>query len=176
MKLFRNLRLRWHEYMLKQRMKQQTAARSSIRFEQAKRVGILFDATNLDNQVFVENYVQLLRKSGKQVSLLAFVDDSHEHNNLPFKYYNRKDLSWYEHPNSSDVNQFIETPFDVLLSLHIHSVKSLEYISALSHALLRVGKYDDKKIHCYDLMIDNAENTNLQHFIQQVDKHLKIMG
>jgi hypothetical protein len=41
---------------------------------------------------------------------------------------------------------------------------------------MRVGKYDESKIHCYDLMIDNAQNDNLQHFIQQIDKHLKIMG
>lgn len=176
MKLFRNLRLRWHDYMLKQRLKQLTVERSSIRFEKANRIGILFDATNLDNQVFVENYVQNMRKIGKQVSLLAFVDDNQEHNNFPFKYYNHKHLSWYEHPNSSDVNQFIETKFDILISLHIHDVQSLEYISALSHAKMRVGKYDESKIDAYDLMIDNSNNNDLQHFIQQVDKHLKILG
>lgn len=175
MKLFRNLRLRWNAYMLKKRLNQLKVERSSIRFEKAKRIGILFDATNLDNQVFVENYVQMLRKSGKQVTILAYVDDAQEHNNFPFKYYNQKDLSWYEHPKSSDVNQFMETSFDILISLHIHDVLSLEYISALSHSKMRVGKYDDTKIHCYDLMIDNATNNNLQHFIQQVDKHLKIM-
>lgn len=162
--------------MLKQRLKQSKIERTSIRFEKAKRIGILFDTTNLDNQVFVENYVQMLRKGGKQVSLLAYVDDNQEHNNLPFKYYNQKHLSWDGRPNSPDVNQFMETPFDILLSLHIHDVQSLEYISALSNAHMRVGKYDDSKIDSYDLMIDNAKNDNLKHFIQQVDKHLKIMG
>lgn len=162
--------------MLKQRLKELKVERSSISFEKAKRVGILFDTTKLENKVFVENYVQMMRKLGKQVSLLAYVDDNQDHNNLPFKYYNQKDLSWYEHPDSSDVTQFMEIPFDILLSLHIHDVQSLEYISTLSNARMRVGKYDESKIHCYDLMIDHGENNNLQHFIQQVDKHLKIMG
>ena len=53
MDLFRNLRLRWNAYMLKKRLGQLNVERSSIRFEQTKRIGILFDATNLDNQVFV---------------------------------------------------------------------------------------------------------------------------
>jgi len=176
MKLFRNLRLRWHDYMLRKRMESLSIKRASIRFEKSKRIGILFDATNLDNRVFAENYVQLLRKAGKRVDIMAFVDDEQEHDNLPFKYFNIKNLSWYEHPNTSEVEDFISTPFDILLSLHLHSVRSLEYISTLSHASMRVGKYDESKIDCYDLMIDNAQNDNLQHFIQQIDKHLKIMG
>jgi hypothetical protein len=176
MKLFRNLRLRWHDYMLKKKIEGLSIKRASIRFEKSKRIGILFDATNLDNRVFVENYVQLLRKAEKRVDIMAFVDDEQEHDNLPFKYFNTKNLSWYEHPNTSEVEGFINTPFDILLSIHLHSVKSLEYISSLSHASMRVGKYDKSKIDCYDLMIDNAQNDNLQHFIQQVDKHLKIMG
>ena len=176
MKLFRNLRLRWHDYTLRQKMKRLSVERTSISFEKSKRIGILFDATNLDNRVFVENYVQTLRKAGKRVDIMAFVDDEQEHDNLPFKYFNTKNLSWYEHPNTSEVADFINTPFDILLSLHLHSVKSLEYISALSHAKMRVGNYDESRIDCYDLMIDNRQNDNLQHFIQQVDKHLKIMG
>jgi hypothetical protein len=162
--------------MLRKKMEHLSVKRASIRFEKSKRIGILFDATNLDNRVFVENYMQLLRKAGKRVDIMAFVDDEQEHDNLPFKYFNNKNLSWYEHPNTSEVEDFINTPFDILLSLHLHSVKSLEYISTLSHASMRVGKYDESKIHCYDLMIDNAQNDNLQHFIQQIDKHLKIMG
>jgi hypothetical protein len=176
MKLFRNLRLRWHDYMLRKKMERLSLKRTSIRFEKSKRIGILFDATNLDNRVFVENYVQLLRKAEKRVDIMAFVDDEQKHDNLPFKYFNTKSLSWYEHPNTSEVEDFINIPFDILLSIHLHSVKSLEYISTLSHASMRVGKYDESKIDCYDLMIDNAQNDNLQHFIQQIDKHLKIMG
>ncbi|MFT5834262.1 MAG: hypothetical protein ACI97N_001898 [Cognaticolwellia sp.] len=176
MKLFRNLRLRWHDYMLNQKIKSLSVKRTSIHFEKSKRIGILFDATNLDNRVFVENYMQLFRKAGKRVDIMAFVDDEEKHDNLPFKYFNRKDLSWYEHPKTQEVEEFINTPFDILINLHIHPVKSLEYIAALSHANMRVGKYDESKVHCYDLMIDNAKNENLQHFIQQIDKHLKILG
>ncbi len=175
MKLFTNLRLRWHAYMLKKRMKQLKVERSSIQFEKAKRIGIVFDATSLDNQAFAENYVQMLRKAGKRVDILAYVDDEQEHNNFPFKYFNQKDLSWYFHPKSDEVNQFIETPFDILISLHLHDVLSLEYISALSHAKIRVGKYNENKLHCYDLMIDGSKHEDLRNFIQQVDKNLKIM-
>jgi hypothetical protein len=176
MDLFRNLRLHWFNYMLKKRMGRKQVERHSMNFNRANRIGILFDATDLDNQVFVESYAQVLRKAGKKVNILAFINDKNEHNELPFKHFNLKHLSWYLHPNSDDVNEFMDTPFDILLCLHLNEVQSMEYVAALSKAHLRVGKYSENKTHCYDLMIDSTAETTLQHFISQVDKFLKIMN
>lgn len=176
MNLFRNLQLRWLNYMLKRKISEKSIQHSSIPFEKAKRIGILYDITEISDSVFVDNYVQLLKKVGKKVELLAYKETVTEDETLTIEYFTKKDATWYGLPTGETVNKFTETPFDILMALHINPVPQLEYIAALSHANFRVGLYDDAKIECYDLMIDNANNKSLQHFIQQVDKHLKIMN
>lgn len=176
MNLFRNLQLRWLNYMLNKKISKKSIQHSSIPFEKAKRVGILYDITEMSDSVFVDNYVQVLKKAGKTVELLTYVNEVSEDAEFKVQYFTKKDLSWYGLPVGEVVDKFTETPFDILMSLHISPIPELEHIAALSHASFRVGRYDDSKVECYDLMIDNASNKNLQHFIQQVDKHLKIMN
>jgi hypothetical protein len=178
MNLFRNLQLRWLNYMLSKKISKKSIQHSSISFEKTKRIGILYDITKMSDSVFVDNYVQLLKKSGKKVELLAYKEVVEEGEELKVEYFTKKDSTWYGLPIGEVVNNFIETPFDILMALHINPVPQLEYIAALSHASFRVGCYDDddSKVECYDLMIDNANNKSLQHFIQQIDKHLKIMN
>ncbi len=176
MNLFRNLQLRWLNYVLNKKISQKSIQHSSISFEKAKRIGILYDKTEMADVVFVDNFVQLLKKSGKTVELLTYIDEVEEGIELKTDCFTKKDKNWYGLPVGETVDKFMENPFDVLMALHINPVPELEYIAALSHAKFRVGRYDDSKIECYDLMIDNANNTSLQHFIQQVDKHLKIMN
>lgn len=176
MNLFRNLQLRWLNYVLNKKVSKKSIQHSSIPFEKTKRIGILYDITEISDSVFVDNYVQLLKKSGKKVELLAYKETVEEGEEPKVAYFTKKDATWYGLPIGETVDEFLETPFDILMALHINTVPQLEYIAALSHASFRVGRYDDSKIECYDLMIDNANNKNLQHFIQQVDKHLKIMN
>ena len=106
-------------------------------------------------------------------SILGYFDDKQEHKNVIFKYFNNKDLNWYWHPKSEVVNEFIATPFDILISLHLKPCPPLEYISSTSQAHLRVGRYHPQKEHCYDLMIDVADEYDLKGFSEQVESMLK---
>lgn len=176
MNLFRNLQLRWLNYVLNKKISNKSIQHSSISFEKAKRIGILYDITEMSDSVFVDNYVQVLKKLGKKVELLAYKETIEEGEEPKVECFTKKDSTWYGLPIGETVDKFIETPFDILIALHLNPVPQLEIIAALSHANFRVGRYDDSKIESYDLMIDHANNKNLQHFIQQVDKHLKIMN
>jgi hypothetical protein len=176
MSFLQKIQLRLYNYFLSQKLKNSKVDRKAVSFDKAKRIGILFDATNPDNEVIVSAYKHNLQNSGKQVDMLAYVDDKLEHNTTLFKYFNRKNLNWSLQPTSSIVEQFIETPFDILLNLHIDTVPPLEYVSALSKAHLRVGQFRDDKEYCYDLMIDIPEEDNLGNFISQLDALLKAIN
>lgn len=176
MEFLTKLKLRWHEFVLRKRIKRKHINHHSINIAQAKKIGILFDATQDENSIFVDNYARILRKKGKTVECLAYIDDSEEHEEVQYGHFNRKDLSWYLHPKNETANQFINTQFDILLCLFTKPVLPLEYISALSSANFRVGHYSDNKMHCYDLMIDNADGNDLQKFIGEVDQRLKIFS
>ena len=117
-----------------------------------------------------------MRKSGKEVEILAYLDDKIEHNNLIYKYFNKNDLSWYLHPKSSDAQQFMNAKFDILLGLHVKPNMALEYIAALSNANFRIGHYEVNNTHCYDFLIEDANNGDLQKFIGQIDHFLKVFN
>ena len=173
MSFLQNIQLRLYHYFLSQKLKKNKITRKAVNFDKAKRIGILFDATNPDNEAIVNRYKRNLQNSGKQVDMLAYVDDKLEHDTTLFKYFNKKNLSWTLQPKGSVVEQFMNTPFDVLLNLHIDTVPPLEYVSALSKAHLRVGQFRDDKEYCYDLMIDIPKDDNLNNFIGQLDSLLK---
>lgn len=173
MNFLQRIQLRIYHYFLSQKLKKSNVIRKAVNFDKAKRIGILFDATNPDNEAVVNRYKRNLQNSGKQVDMLAYVDDKLEHDTTLFKYFNKKDLSWALEPKSSVVEQFMQTPFDILLNLHIDTVPPLEYVSALSKAHLRVGQFRDDKEYCYDLMIDIPEGDSLNNFIGQLDSLLK---
>jgi hypothetical protein len=179
MKLFRNLRLRWLNYVLKQQLSKKNVKHNSLPFDKVKKVGILFDIRKEEDLVFIKNYVQLLKKSGKTVELLTFVDSDKPHEAATDEFYtvfNQKSLTWYGLPEGEAVTTFSQTPFDLLLGLHTAVVLPLNCIAAQSHAKFRVGAYHDLDLDCYDLMIDNSPNNTLQHLIRQIDQHLRIMS
>lgn len=174
MGFIQNLQQRIHQYYLRQKLKKNTKVeRFSVQFEKAKHIGILYDATESEHHHVVAAYRQNLLNDGKLVEMLAFIDDKEDHDQEFFKYFNRKNLSWTLEPKGAEIDQFINTPFDILLNLHIQPVQPLEYISILSKARLRVGKYRNNAESFYDLMIDIAENDSLNNFIGQVDYMIK---
>ncbi len=174
MSFLHNLQLKLHQYFLQKKLKKNQVERYSLPFTKAKRIGILYNATNPENEAIVSAYRKRLQNEGKKVEMLAFINDKENHDQQLFKYFNRKNLSWILEPKGSVVEQFMDTPFDVLLCLHIEPLTPLECVAALSKAHLRVGQYRSSNTYdSYDLSIDTPKGDNLKNFIGQVDYYIK---
>lgn len=177
MEFLNNLRLRIAQYLLKKKINELNIERQSVNFKQAKRIGILFDGTNPSDRMVIQSYAKLLKKQDKKVSLLGYVDISDRSKpDLGFDYFNRTDINWLLQPKGRLVEEFMEKPFDILLSLHLSPVQPLAYVSALSRAKLRTGQSHKDFIDSYDLMIDADTGSDLQNFIGQVDLLLKSLN
>lgn len=177
MSFLRNIRLKLHYYRLNSKMKRNTVERYSMSFDKAQSIGILYDATQPEHEATIQKYRRNLQQSGKKVEMLAYVHEPQEADEATSShqvhYLHRKQLTWTLEPKSSAVDTFINTPFDILLGLHIDGSQPLEYIAALSKAHLRVGQYRDNREFCYDLIIDTPPGDSLQNFIGQVDYYIK---
>ncbi len=171
-----DVRLKTYHYYLEKKVSDLKITRKSISFKNARSIGILLDATDRENQVFADKDRDQLRKMGKKVNVLAYFNDSLTHNNILFDYFNNKNLNWYYQPKSKKVEDFMNTSFDVLISLHLDQSPPLEFISACSKAHMRVGQYREDKEFCYDLMIDISDDPDLDKFVNEVDVYLKIIN
>lgn len=168
MSFLHDIKKRVFNRSLEQQAKQNRADRKFVGFEKAQNIGLLFDATDLNQREGVFQYADHLSKKGKRVKLLGFFDSKLEDPNFTFKYFNRKNLDWAGRPHGEQVQEFVQQPFDILINLDTTSKPQAEYISAQSKAHLRIGSVTEHTF-CYELMIDISGSSDLHTFIQQME-------
>jgi len=168
MSIFSKIKSYFFEAQLNQKLSQIKINRTSVEFDIAESIGILFDATDPSNRNKVTAYAQNMIKNGKKVSLLGFVKNKQKDLSFSFKYFTLNEVNWKMIPESSEVNNFLNKKFDILINLYLGKNNPIEYISALSKANLRVGPFSENP-NCYDLMIDIPNSKGIDHLIKQVD-------
>jgi hypothetical protein len=150
--------------------------RMVVSIKDAKSIGVLYNATEIEDFEIVKTYVRNLLADKKEVTSLGYVDKkelpANQFAKLGLDFFTRKNLNWYMVPNSPLVTNFINEDFDILINLNIGACFPLQYISAISKAKYRVGQYDIKNAIYYDLMIHTPKNETLKHFIEQTDYYL----
>jgi uncharacterized protein DUF6913 len=175
MQIFEQIQTRIHYHLLKKELPRHKVRRCSMILDDARIIGVLFDASELEQKQAVLDFAGHLREEGKSVSLLAFVDRSLKGENQPFHTFSKKNLDWALRPKTSVVTDFLEKPFDLLLVFSQKEIVPVEYIAATSKARFRVGMASEKT-YCYDLMIDTPKEGGLRAFIDQVVFYLKKMS
>lgn len=174
MSLIQKIKSAFYKKSLRQKLKQGAAqTRQIVSFESAATVGLLFDATELNDREVALDYARNLKKRGKKVKLLGFFDNKLDNPNFTFPHFNRKNIDWAQRPTGKEVEEFIQRPLDIFINLATKTSSYTEYIAALTNAPLRVGPCTDQTF-CYELMIDLAGPKTLEAFIKEIEKILKI--
>lgn len=161
------------------RMRLPQKRRQVVSFDAARKIGMLYDATLESDYESVKNYVKLIRAEHKEVIALGYVDGKDLSRNqfaqLGLDFFTRKDLRWNMIPNSLEVKNFINEPFDILINLNDGNCFPLSYISAMSKARFRIGRYSKKNLHYFDFLIEAGNSTSLPQFIKEADRYLRII-
>jgi len=74
MNMLPEFRLWWHHYFLKKTLKRHQVRHQSFDIKSAVMIGVLFDGTELDDREVVLAYAKNLKKEGKKVKLLAYLN------------------------------------------------------------------------------------------------------
>lgn len=164
-------------YRLKREVVENSHGHTTVNFDAAKKIGILYDATEPQNFEIVREYVKEVRSRQKDVLALGYVDKKalpqNQYAQLGLDFFTRKNLNWQLFPESLEVSNFIKEPFDIVLNLSSNTVFPLRYIAAVSKAKFRVGRFDESSIPCYDMMIEANPETDLKQFIRQAEDYLR---
>ena len=150
--------------------------RKTISFDAARKIGLLYDATEEQDFEIVKEYVKTIRGRQKDVLALGYVNKRdlpvNQFAQLGLDFFTRKQLNWQLIPQCLEVSNFIKEPFDILINLCGNHLFPLRYIAALSHARLRVGRFERQFVNCYEIMIDTNGDSDLKHFIRQTEEYL----
>ncbi|MEZ4948676.1 MAG: hypothetical protein R2769_01455 [Saprospiraceae bacterium] len=168
------IKRRLYEYYLKKALQGPEVKRKSLSLQQAKSIGILFEATHLDEKQIVEKFAARLKKEQKKVELLGYFHSKQESENFPFSHFNKKDLDFALRPKSEDVKSFINTNFDLLICINTRELLPMHYIASCSKAGFRIGPASERT-SSYDMMIDTKRPEDIQYFLQQMEFFLNKM-
>jgi hypothetical protein len=140
--------------------------------ENAKRIGIIYNATEYISFEIIKDLVKQLSDNSLTVSILGYVNSKklidHYLYRKGFDFFSKNDLNWYYRPVSTLAVQFMDEPFDLLLNLSLEDYFPIHYITMLSQASFKCGRFfpADESL---DFMIDiEKENQMMRSLHQEV--------
>jgi hypothetical protein len=174
MKWIANLQTRIGSRVIASRLRNQIRMPVIRSIHEARNIGIIYNATEFVSFEIIRNLVKELMHDSKRISVLGYVDSNklidHYLYRKGFDFFSKKELNWYFRPVSSVVQQFITEPFDLLINLSLEYYYPIHYITALSPATFKVGKYspDDEYL---DFMIDiEKEKQTMKNLQNEIRK------
>ena len=178
-KLFRSIGHFFAGRKLKRALLNRRIHRETVTFSEAKNIGVLFTAHSYEDITTALNYIKDLEKIGKTVEYIGFIDIKDykkKHKNEPANphYIFESDFDFFHRPKRGLIQKFYKTPFDILISLNYTNQFSINYISSLSSARMRIGKFNINTVNAYDFMIDENGNT-MQTYIEQLNHYIQII-
>jgi hypothetical protein len=168
MAIFESARLARYHRILKDSTYKIPPASGLIRIST---VGILFNATDLEERNEIINIQRWLVRKNLDVQLLGFIDKSVKVESYPFRYFTSKDINWYYVPDNFGTQHFSDQKFDLLFNLDLTDNLALHYLAAIGKAKLKSTLYD-KDINCYNFVLNPEEGYTMK---QNVGNILSIM-
>ncbi len=159
---------------LASRLKDQIRNPVICNIESAHHIGIIYNATEYVSFEIIRNLVRDLAQDSRKITVLGYVDSKklidHYLYRKGFDFFSRNDLNWYSKPVSSAVNHFMTEPFDILINLSLEDYYPIRFITALSPATFKVGKYTPDELYL-DFMIDiEKEKQTMKNLHKEIMK------
>ena len=177
--MFAKLRTKIGRYYMKKEQARSERLVRMTNLREAKRIGILYTLEDVPDYERVSAFVSQLQGEHKEVKALGFVKNRNLLQRflpkLSYDFFSNRDLTWFYKPVHTQVRDFIEKEFDLLIDLSLHDSFPLNYISGLSRALCRVGRFSEKNLDFYDLMIELKPSMTSEEYIGQVQHYLTII-
>lgn len=167
MKLWNDIQAYFYKRHLQEKLESTKPKRVLTNLTDAKSIGLIYDSTNPDNDIVITRFAENLRKQGKEVEILGFINDAKLDHKADIPVFNKKKLDWKQVPNDPRVEAFVGKRFDLLLACFVEENLPLEFIAATSNAKWRLGPYNEKKTAYYDMMINLGSKSNLPYFLEQ---------
>ena len=146
----------------------------------AKKIGVLYTLDDVPEYEAVSEFVSSLQHDHKEVKALGFVKNKNLVSRflpkLSYDFFSNKDINWFFKPLNSKVKDFIEKEFDILIDLSMNDSLPLKFISGLSMAHCRVGRFSETNQMCYDIMIDLSKPIALNEYIVQIIHYLTVIN
>ncbi len=152
-------------------LKKNKSLRTSIPYQQAKNVGIIFSVEDKQKHADVKEFIRILEQDGKKVHVLEYLPLKKENYEFMFDFFTIQDLNFWGNLNSDKAIHFSETPFDYLFCVDKESNPLVLSLLARSKARCRVGRFHEAESSYFEMMIE--QNGTTKGLIETMYKYTK---
>lgn len=142
--------------------------------DKIEHLGVILNADETTDFEALKTLAQAIGVRPNNLKIIAFTASKNE---LDFSWntcFNGKDFNWNGKINNSELQDFLNTKFDMLISYYASDVLELKYLTASSKAPFKVGIFQlDKRIN--DLII-KTDFDNLDVFKTELKKYLNVLN
>ncbi len=159
---------------------QQVARRKQMAdFEQARSIGVLFDASSQQEWQQTQQFVRQLESSGKKVMAMGFFrnkkSSQHLIEQMNMGFFQPADFSWNLKINNPRLSEFVGQPFDILFDVSAPELFYTKYLAGISAAGYKVGVFQQENVEVFDLMIRMPAQYALKELMQHAVFYLKMI-
>ena len=131
MSYIENFKTKIGQIVFQNQLKSNKRKKEVCNLENAKSVGILYEATNEDQIQQIQPFVSYFFDLRKEVKALGYVNAkklSYCHTpKLQYDFFYLKDLNWYKKPQNYIIDNFIKKEYDILINLCDSSCIPIKY-------------------------------------------------
>jgi hypothetical protein len=181
MEMFKNIRLSRGRSILRKKILRLRRIRFRGNILSAKKIGLLWDATNPDEFQVLSQFHQKMQERNVELNIIGYYPGKELPDKITAIRYlvclKQQDISFTYRPVSYEASRFMNTAFDILIDANFKNMFPLEYISSLSSAGLKVGIFSNSYEHSpFDLMIEVNKNSDLNNYLDQVVHYLEMIN
>lgn len=154
-----------------------TIDRQMMNIDKAQKIGVLYNATKVNDVIAVTEFSDMLKNAGKNVSMLGYQNVKPQKNEaVAMGIFNKENVNWFSKPKGKEVFDFKNQKFDILICAFIDKCLPLEYIANVSLSKFRVGHFNQASIDAFELMINTGEKKDLKYLLNQINHFLKVIN
>lgn len=180
MELFKGIRLLTGRIILGQRLKRTRRHKKFNNLRHSHKIGISWDGSNPDDFDAITAFYQEMLKRNIQVDIVCY----YPRKVLPDQYtairyltcIKRTDLNFFYIPGSDDVNEFINTPYEILIDINTNNLFPVKFITVLSRAEFKVGTENSAYRDRLDMTINISKQNDPAYYLEQVKYYLEMIN
>ena len=179
MQFIEDIKHKFGRWVLQKELKSNKRTKAVSNLENAKSIGILYEATDAAQIKKIEPFVKYFFELKKDVKALGYVNkkklDNHHIPKLNYDFFYLKDLNWYYKPQNYIINNFVKKEYDILINLSDSNCIPIKYLVASSLAHFKIGKFEDG-FEIYDLMIKLDKDKGKERLMEEIKHYLNLIN
>ena len=179
MQFIEDIKHKFGTWVFQKELKSNKRTKAISNLENAKSIGILYEATDAAQIKKIEPFVKYFFELKKDVKALGYVNkkklDNHHIPKLNYDFFYLKDLNWYYKPQNYIINNFVKKEYDILINLSDSNCIPIKYLVASSLAHFKIGQFEDG-FEIYDLMIKLDKDKGKERLMEEIKHYLNLIN